>query len=178
MPTDTLLNVHDLRTDARRKMCRYLLDGFTYGTMSAAAPPNHAELPEFQEQYVHSLEIHDVGLYKFKGVEEPVRLKSFNARAFSARNDAFTGGIKAGKATQVQAGSGLEAVRIVGCPASAVAAMPGCSRVRQAMPRARDLKYACGLLCSACHWHLACSSKSGFYLYALAVLAVDTAFAA
>ena len=66
---------------------------------------------QFQRNYMHKLEVHDVGLYRLKGLSNDVQLKSLAVAALRGRTALFSTGIKAAKAVRVQAGAGLETVR-------------------------------------------------------------------
>lgn len=61
-------------------------------------------------QYLHAVEIHDVGCYMFKGVAHDFSLKSINLRALSQRNEAYKGGLKTSKAVKTSSGTGFERV--------------------------------------------------------------------
>ena len=44
---------------------KYLLDTYEFGRTSVVPPPaDHESRPEFQRQYVHEVEVHDVGAYR------------------------------------------------------------------------------------------------------------------
>ena len=76
---------------------------------------------QFQRNYTHQLEVHDMGLYRLKGLAHDVQLKSLNVAALRGRNVLFEGGTKTAKAARVQAGVGLEKVSTVRVSVSATA---------------------------------------------------------
>lgn len=67
--------------------------------------------PAAQAHFVHQVDIHDVGLYRFKGVSFDFAVKSVSLASLSSRNTAYAGPLKSSKAKQIAEGSGLERVR-------------------------------------------------------------------
>ena len=65
-----------------------------------------------QPDFAHTLEVHDVGTYRFKGVSFDFSIKSVNVSALSGRNATYTGDLKASKAKKTSEGHGLEQVRM------------------------------------------------------------------
>lgn len=67
--------------------------------------------PEYQLHYTHEVQVHDVGMYRFKGISTDFSIKSINVAALEGRNAGYVGGLKSGKAKQVAVGRGQERVR-------------------------------------------------------------------
>jgi hypothetical protein len=71
----------------------------------------HLEVPvEHQVNYAHSVEIHDVGAYRFKGISHNFNIKSVNLEALTGRNESYKGDLKATKAKKMAEGIGFERV--------------------------------------------------------------------
>lgn len=66
--------------------------------------------PEHQLHYTHEVQVHDMGLYRFKGIVTDFSIKSINLAALEARNAGYVGGLKSSKAKQVAVGRGHERV--------------------------------------------------------------------
>lgn len=64
-----------------------------------------------QSEFVHTLEVHDVGCYRFKGVAFDFSIKSLNLGALRGRNVDYQAPLKASKAKKTSEGRGLEKVR-------------------------------------------------------------------
>jgi hypothetical protein len=63
-----------------------------------------------QLDYTHEVQVHDVGLYRFKGISNDFSIKSVNLAALAGRVTEYTGGLQSNKAKQVAKGQGHERV--------------------------------------------------------------------